>query len=251
MPNPIYLPKRNDNWSQMLPQILGQMMQTKFQHKMAMERADKELVLNKQLQDYKLSLRKEEIQAQGEKEKEVITTEGKLKEKMPPKSFEFGGKRWVAEMSADGVPQMRELKTRTGESVVEKQPGWSDPIETVVAGKKILVQRNIKTNQIRAIGGSNVTVNLADKVAEQVGKDEASIRVGFKKPRFRKEVVSQVLAEIGRFEWQAMNEQQQSKKVREKAFELIKTAIPGATFELRNGQLGFYDNSGLISGWEE
>jgi len=33
----IYMPKRQDAWAQMLPQILGQMVQTKFEHNLAME----------------------------------------------------------------------------------------------------------------------------------------------------------------------------------------------------------------------
>jgi len=39
----IYMPKRQDAWAQMLPQILGQMVQTKFQHNLAMKKEDARL----------------------------------------------------------------------------------------------------------------------------------------------------------------------------------------------------------------
>jgi len=44
----IYMPKRQDAWAQMLPQILGQMVRTKFEHNLAMEQADKQAKLIQQ-----------------------------------------------------------------------------------------------------------------------------------------------------------------------------------------------------------
>jgi len=179
----IYMPKRQDAWAQMLPQILGQMVQTKFQHNLAMDRADKDLELNKQLQDYKLKQEKERIGAQAEKEKAVIQYEADVSP-TPPKihmigglpfhqvrlpdgnyqmqlapraaggypaktdkvtTFEHAGKRWQAVPGKDGI-YAREIKTESGQSLPTEVKDPPKPPTPQAALRRITELKKAKGN---------------------------------------------------------------------------------------------------------